>query len=308
MRHLPFGVGINAGGLFHRTDVLTAAASAASVSIPAVPYKGALSLIKGGGGILTLSNGGSSLIMPANSLLIPGVDFSLSGLTATFTSPLHKGDNLYVDLWSQYPLDSASVLNQVLYSFDPANKGPSIALSANNTIATLSTGGWNSTYFKTVFTGGSAQKRIFELQFKSWTDTSATMWGATLGASPVLTGHVGNNSTNFYVQEAYYATGHSVDFTFANTSGAGAISVNGYVQVAVDFAACKIWFSTPAGSGWVGGGSPDAGTSPSITFSTTSQVKFGVSLYQAGAVAVFNGQGSFSQNPGNVTSFTPWDI
>jgi hypothetical protein len=111
-----------------------------------------------------------------------------------------------------------------------------------------------------------------------------------------------------------YPTGHIVTATSASTGEwmTGTVSSYSGTTLTVAMTACS-------GSGthtdwnidaWIGGGSPDAGSLPTLTYTGSVTWYGALAVNGTGAVNVqgtFNGVGSFILTPQNAASFTPWD-
>lgn len=78
--------------------------------------------------------------------------------------------------------------------------------------------------------------------------------------------------------------------TFQNGSqgsnvGSTPISAGSRLRIAVDITAGKLWLSYWGGTAWIGGGSPDAGTSPTFSFAPGASCRFGTNPRGSGAVS-----------------------
>jgi len=197
-------------------------------------------------------------------------------------------------------------------TWDPAWVGSPIALSSGNLVATTASSGsvWRSTRTTTAKNSG---KRLAELRCGAGANTSGNwIWGllSTATTQSNLTYISSGASGGIWLAEqaTYRTLTGASGFTVGAYTSSTALASSAYLQVAIDFSAGKLWITTAAGTGWMGGGNPDSGTSPSFTFTTGYSLYIATSLDSNGAnvSSTLNTTGLFNLNPGNVTTFSPW--
>ena len=202
-------------------------------------------------------------------------------------------------------------------NFDPTAKSGNIdtsGLTFNQKAQMANVAAIGAVLSRNGFAGGASEKRIFEITNGGGDATHAWRWGFAT-SDQGLTSHIGASATASLGINAVAATqtsantgGVFTDTAFASSSPGG-IGTAGTVQVFVKFATGKVWISNAAGTGWIGGGNPDADTNPTFTFTGSQTYYVGASMdgTNGSTSATFNGAGPFTLNPGGATTGTAWD-
>lgn len=157
-------------------------------------------------------------------------------------------------------------------SYNPADKTAEITLSNGNLTCTGSGSVWRGVRTTGPKSSGKWFKRFRVDEIHTVGFTSSAITGVAT-ASYGLSNYVGSDTQSWGIQ----AKGSSTQLTTwhngsNNTHGTG-VDVGGYLLLAVDIDAGKLWMG-PVG-GYVGGGDPATGTSPTFTFTP------GTTLYLA---------------------------
>jgi hypothetical protein len=188
-------------------------------------------------------------------------------------------------------------------TWDPADKSSFLGLSSGNLLAARigTSGEWHKGRATIAKSHG---KHYFEVQHTVDGPSGGGYFAAglasvldTLGSSYVGGGGTSAEGAGFIPtwpgNARRYRTGTGVDLT-----GYGRIaSTGGWMGVAVDFDAGKIWFRIN-GSAWVGGGDPVTGTSPTYTFTPNFTLAPAVSVYQQNQSCLANfGATAFNATP-----------
>lgn len=187
-------------------------------------------------------------------------------------------------------------------TLNPFDKHADITLSGGNlSWAKTTTGAWRGVRATTHKTTG---KRYWEAKFTAGTNDGFNM-GFVLLAS-VLTNFAGGTANTIGLVggggggRQVYSGGSLI------TTGGSAITANTFVGVAVDIDAGKAWFRSSNASGWIGGGDPSLGTTPSCTFTP------GLDLYPyvSGYYNNITGDVNFGGSAFNMTApvgYVSWD-
>lgn len=186
-------------------------------------------------------------------------------------------------------------------TLNPLDKHADIVLSGGNLTATkTTTGSWRVARATNPKTSG---KRYFELKYEAGTADGLQL-GIALGSNSLANylgseagsaGFIGANATR-----QLYANGSLVQ-----NNGAG-VGLNGYMGIAVDIDAGKGWARTSNLAGWIGGGDPSLGTSPSFTFTPGATVYAAVSLHYSNNQVTIN-LGGAAFNMAAPVAYTSWD-
>lgn len=126
---------------------------------------------------------------------------------------------------------------------------------------------------------------------------------------------VATGSVAFTTQASLvYPTGNIITATSASTGEwmTGTVTSYSGTTLTVTMTACS-GSGTHADwniDGWIGGGSPDAGSTPTLTYTGAVTWYGALAVNGSGSVAVqgiYNGAGSFVLTPQNAATYTPWD-
>ncbi len=191
--------------------------------------------------------------------------------------PLKVGSILYALQGGAGQVTFVANDNNTYAAWDPANSSTAYSYSAGDTEVLRYPGSpiAGGTEAKVRATQACVGKCYFEAKsnlsigvdyFRLGLDSgSASPYTAYLGQNANTCGAHMNSGTNIY---KYENGGGSVYFS----PTAAGISSHVWCGVAVDVAAGKAWIQIDGIAGWLGGGDPVAGTSPSFTFTPGSTV------------------------------------
>lgn len=153
--------------------------------------------------------------------------------------------------------------------WNPLKKHPNISLSGDGRTALGSGSTWQSVF---AVQGRSAGKRYFET-FVDINGDWAMFHGIGIAAL-ALNNFVGSGAGGFGVG---YRPGFGDFHGGAGAPGLGVIPVGSYMRWAVDLDAGRLWVGSA--TAWSRGGSPAAGTTPTVTFTPGTELFPIASLY-----------------------------
>jgi hypothetical protein len=201
-----------------------------------------------------------------------------TGVTVTVRATDSEGN------WDEVTdtIDVSSALTYAYTTWNPDDKGSGLTLSNGNlTCARDTTSGAHSMVRAKI--GKNSGKHYHELRFD--TAASAGDWAAGYisNADPLGTypGSGGANANSFGVFPDWPSNARTYKAGFAtDRTGYGRLSSTGtYVYHAIDHDAGKGWLALSSASGWIGGGDPAAGTSPTYTFTPGTALNPALDLY-----------------------------
>lgn len=183
-------------------------------------------------------------------------------------------------------------------TFNPADIAAGLTLSDGDLTVTRSAGGWVSVR---ATQGKSSGKWYFEFYRSAGSDKAQTMYGSleagdTLNSYP---GHPGSANVSVGLQPLNSTDVNLYQGGFVGTYNSQAdVPIGGGIAIAVDLDAGEMWGKAIGAAGWMGGGSPAAGTSPTRTFTPGSTLFPAIGINLAGCAATANfGASAFIETP-----------
>ena len=225
---------------------------------------------------LTGGTGVASGTLPAGlSLSISGSNLVLSGTpttaaTSAFTASVDSSDGQ-----TATSAQSVTVAPSALQSaYSTANKAADIVLSDSNTTATSNkadeTGGMVLSA-----SGKSSGKYYVEAMQIKVGGFDASNFGLHSGISG-LSVQVGDDAQGWGSLKYGAGGGTGAKYHSATIASSTSIATGSgqTVRLAVDITAGKLWLSYYGTAGWIGGGDPSLGTSPTFTFTPSGDYYF----------------------------------
>lgn len=192
-------------------------------------------------------------------------------------------------------LGGVSSLNYA--TWNPADMDPGLTISGGNLTVTRSASGWVSVR---ATQSKSSGKWYYELYRAAGTDKAQSMYG-TMDPVDLLNSYPGNpaaGNVSMGLQPLNTSDMNLYQNGFVGTySGQADVPIGGGVGIALDLGAGHMWGKALGALGWIGGGSPSAGTSPTRTFPASSPVFPAVGINLSGCACTANfGASSFIES------------
>lgn len=195
---------------------------------------------------------------------------------------------------------AASAPPPVTYAtWDPSAVSPDLTLSGGNLVVTRNSGGGWATVLATQ--SKTSGKWYYEVYRTAGSDKAQTIYGsrAPSDGTSVYPGFPGQSDRSIGFQALNTSDVNIYHNGFQGTFGGQAdVPINGGFAISFDAGSGQLWAKVLGASGWIGGGDPTSGTSPTRTFTAGGSFVPAVGINLGGCQATANfGSSSFVETP-----------
>lgn len=175
----------------------------------------------------------------------------------------------------------------VYATWNPSDTNANITLSGSNLVATRGAAA-NAFYSSRATISKNSGKWYFEVTRTGSSDKTHIIAGLMVGVT-ALTQYPGEGSSGVGNQPVNTSDVNRYQGGFLTTvTGQSDVGIGGGFQIAVDMGSLGVWVKTFGASGWMGGGDPAAGTSPTYTLGSVTPVFPAVGLFSSGTEVTAN--------------------